>query len=99
MFIKEENGMRVLYPSDPHNILRSRITGNIYEQCLFLSKNEPMEDYSEEAPLDPSVNSIEKFEALRNKKINDLNAYYQIIKNKIECASSIEELIEIQIFK
>lgn len=99
MFIKEENGMRVLYPSDPHNILRSRITGNVYEQCLFLSKNEPMEDYSEEAPLDPSVNSIEKFEALRNKKINDLNAYYQIIKNKIECASSIEELIEIQIFK
>lgn len=99
MFIKEENGMRVLYPSDPHNILRSRITGNVYEQCLFLSKNEPMEDYSEEAPLDPSVNSIEKFEALRNKKINDLEAYYQIIKNKIECASSIEELIEIQIFK
>lgn len=99
MFIKEENGMRVLYPSDPHNILRSRITGNVYEQCLFLSKNEPMEDYSEEAPLDPSVNSIEKFEALRNKKINDLNAYYKIIKNKIECASSIEELIEIQIFK
>lgn len=99
MFIKEENGMRVLYPSDPHNILRSRITGNVYEQCLFLSKNEPMEDYSEEAPLDPSVNSIEKFEALRNKKINDLEAYYQIIKNKIECASSMEELIEIQIFK
>lgn len=99
MFIKEENGMRILYPSDPQNILRSRITGNVYEQCLFLSKNEPMEDYSEEAPLDPSVNSIEKFEALRNKKINDLEAYYQIIKNKIECASSIEELIEIQIFK
>lgn len=99
MFIKEENGMRVLYPSDPHNILRSRITGNVYEQCLFLSKNEPMEDYSEEAPLDPSVNSIEKLETLRNKKINDLEAYYKIIKNKIECASSIEELIEIQIFK
>ena len=99
MFIKEENGMRTLYPSDPRNILRSRITGNVYEQFLFLSKNEPMEDYSEEAPLDPSVNSIEKLEALRNKKINDLDAYYKIIKNKIECASSIEELIEIQIFK
>ena len=98
MYIKEDKGMRILYPDDENNILRSRITGNKFE-FVFLSRDETEEYYVEEQNIDEStVDSMELLEIKRRSKLNDLDAKYDLLKQKILQAYSIDELNNIDIF-
>lgn len=98
MYIKEDKGMRILYPDDENNILRSRITGNKFE-FVFLSRDETEEYYVEEQNIDEStVDSMELLEIKRRSKLNDLDAKYDLLRQKILQAYSIDELNNIDIF-
>lgn len=98
MYIKNEKGIRILYPDDKDNILRSRITGNKFE-FVFLSRDESEMDYVEEKDIDNEVIDVmELLEIKRNSKLDDLDAKYQILKEEIMKAYSIEQLNNIDIF-
>ena len=56
MYVKNINGLRILYPSVKGNVIRSRITNMIYDECVPLSKNDLEEYYCEEKPLDKNIN-------------------------------------------
>ena len=99
MYVKNINGLRILYPSIKGNVIRSRITNIIYNECVPLSKNDLEEYYCEEKPLDKNINVLDKLEISRAKKLNDLDVRYSILKSKIEQAKSLEDLLEIEIFK
>lgn len=99
MYIKKENGLRVLYPDNEKNILRSRLTNNRFNY-VFLSRDDSEDNYvEEEVTIDDGMTStLIVLENLRNKKINDLNARYEILKKKILNANTKEEIISIDIF-
>lgn len=98
MYIKENKGMRILYPDNENNILRSRITGNKFE-FVFLSRDETEEYYTEEENIDESkVDSMELLEIKRRSKLNDLDAKYDLLRQKILQAYSVDELNNIDIF-
>lgn len=98
MYTKNENGIRVLYPDDKDNVLRSRITGNKFE-FVFLSRDESEMDYVEEKDIDNEIIDVmELLEIKRNSKLGDLDARYQILKEKIMKAYSVEQLNNIDIF-
>lgn len=98
MYVKNEKGIRILYPDNKDNILRSRITGNKFE-FVFLSRDESEMDYVEEKDIDNEVIDVmELLEIKRNSKLDDLDAKYQILKEKIMKAYSIEQLNNIDIF-
>lgn len=98
MYTKNENGIRVLYPDDKDNILRSRITNNKFE-FVFLSRDESEMDYVEEKDIDnEDIDVMELLEIKRNSKLGDLDARYQILKEKIMKAYSVEQLNNIDIF-
>lgn len=98
MNVKIVKGMRILYPDDENNILRSRITGNKFE-FVFLSRDESETDYVEEKDIDnEDIDVMELLEIKRRCKLNDLDARYDSLRKKILKAYSIDQLNNINIF-
>ena len=99
MYIKMENGLRVLSPDNEKNALRSRLTNDKFHY-VFLSRDDSEENYTEETlECDTGMESVLVIvENARNKKLNDLNARYELLKNKIKNAKTTEEITSINIF-
>ena len=99
MYVKKENGLRVLYPDNPKNIIRSILTNNRFNY-VFLSRDDSEQNYVEEEVIvdDGMTSALIILENLRNKKMNDLDTRYEMIKKKILNANTKEELISIDIF-
>lgn len=99
MYIKMENGLRVLYPDNEKNVLRSRLTNDKFHY-VFLSRDDSEENYTEETlECDTGMESVlVLLENARNKKLSDLNARYELLKTKIKKANTTEEINSINIF-
>lgn len=92
-----ENGLIILY-ADENKILRSRLSGNKFE-CVYLSKNDSEANYVEEPkqPEEETESTLVLIDRIRKSKLNDLDARYELIKNRINQASTREELLSIEI--
>lgn len=99
MYIKNENGLRVLYPDNEKNILRSRLTNDKFHY-VFLSRDDCEDNYTEETlECDLDMESVlVVIDNMRNRKLNDLEKRYEVLKNKILNAKTKEEINSIIIF-
>lgn len=91
-----DNGLVILY-ADENKILRSRITGNKFE-FVYLSKNDSENNYIEESKQPEEIEStLVLVDKIRKSKLDDLEVRYKLIKDRINKASTREELLSIEI--
>lgn len=91
------NGL-VIVQADENKILRSRITGNKFD-VVYLSKNDSVDNYAEEDKQPEEIDSkLELINNLKKSKLEDLESRYEILKNRINQASTKEEIFSIEIF-
>lgn len=97
MRIDKNNGLIILQ-ADENKILRSRITGNKFD-IVYLSKNDCVDNYIEEDKAPEEIESkLEYINNLKKSKLEDLNSRYEVLKNRINMASTKEEIMSIEIF-